>query len=69
MNTKWKPIRTAPHNKFVLTARRSGYVGIDWWLETAQFTAGWHDRWDDIAGDVMEPSPLFWTELPNLPED
>lgn len=64
----WRHINEAPHNQFVLVARRSGYMCLDWEYVTAQLTAGWHDRWDDVSGDMVEPQPLYWQPLPEAPE-
>lgn len=63
----WQPIETAPHNAYVLIAKESGYVGTPWDYRVGMFTAGWHDRWDDVAGDIIEPEPLFWAPLPEPP--
>lgn len=63
----WQPISTAPHNKYVLVATRSGYVGTPWCYDVAQFSAGHHDRWDDISGDGLDGKPEFWSELPIPP--
>ena len=67
----WKPIETAPHNKFVLVACRSGYMTIEWIFRVAQFTEGYHDRWDNEANDALMDSghdPEYWTELPESPK-
>lgn len=72
MQANWKPIETAPHNKFVLVACESGYTTIDWIYRVAQFTAGWHNRWDDEGGDALKDSghiPRYWDELPNAPKE
>jgi hypothetical protein len=63
----WQPIATAPRNKYVLVARDSGYIGYPWCYEVAQFTAGYHDRWDSVSNDAIEPQPLYWCELPTPP--
>ncbi len=70
MKANWKPIGTAPQNKFILVACPSGYLGVDWVYVVAQFTAGYHDRWDDEANDALMDSgykPLYWDSLPNEP--
>jgi hypothetical protein len=69
---KWKPIDTAPENKFILVACKSGYMGIEWIYRVAQFTSGYIDRWDDEGNVALKDighEPLYWTELPNPPED
>ena len=63
----WQPISTAPQNKYVLVATRSGYMGTPWCYDVAQFSAGHHDRWDDVSGDGLDGKPEFWSELPIPP--
>lgn len=65
---KWQPIDTAPKNKFVLVACKSGYLGIKWVYCVAQYTEGYHDRWDDDALMDRGYKPLYWKELPVDPE-
>jgi len=66
----WQPIATAPKNMFILVACKSGYVTIEWIFRVAQFTEGYHDRWDDEGNDALMDSghvPEFWCMLPNNP--
>jgi hypothetical protein len=74
---EWYPIATAPKNQFILVACHSGYVTTKWDVTTrwdyrvAQFTEGYHDRWDDCRNDALMDSglkPLFWCHLPNEPK-
>ncbi len=64
----WQPIATAPKNRFVLVARDSGYITYPWCYEVARFTEGYHDRWDTVGNDAIEPEPTHWCELPTPPE-
>lgn len=63
----WQPISTAPHNKFLLVACRSGYVTTPWCYFVAQFTAGYLDRWDSVSNDGLDGEPEYWSELPVPP--
>lgn len=70
-SNKWLPIDTAPKNKFVLVACKSGYRGLKWVYCAAKYTEGYHDRWDDEASDALMDrgyEPLYWSELPSDPE-
>lgn len=69
---EWKPIGTAPVNTFVLVACRSGYTTLDWTFTTAEFTTGYHERWDDEAHDALADSgyvPEYWCDLPGNPDE
>jgi len=63
-------MESAPENEFVLVACKSGYVTTPWIFRVAQFTEGYHDRWDNEANDALMDNgdvPEFWTELPDPP--
>ena len=69
----WLPIATAPHDKFILVACKSGYVTIKWVFRVAKYDVERRgNHWRDEASDALTDSghvPEFWCELPEAPDD
>ncbi|CAB4161994.1 hypothetical protein UFOVP785_6 [uncultured Caudovirales phage] len=65
----WKPIGTAPCDKYVLVLRSSGMMGISHECLTAYYCIA-KQRWNDISNDSLRDSgspPTHWRPLPPLP--
>lgn len=65
----WRPIDTAPRDKYVLVVRDSGMMGISHECLTAYYCSG-RGRWNDVHNDYLRDSgclPTHWRPLPPLP--
>lgn len=63
----WKSINEAPKGPFILLAKDSGYLTYDWCYEVGRWVEGYRDFWIDVYGDMIEPQPKYWCQLPNEP--
>lgn len=67
----WRPINSAPHNRFVLVLCHSGYSTFPWQLFIARHEPDSHRDgwWSTVSGDRVRrhgPDPEWWAELPVL---
>ncbi len=67
----WLPIASAPHDRFILVACKSGYVTLDWVFRVARYEVERRSKWRDEASDALTDAghvPEFWCELPEEPD-
>lgn len=68
LETNWKPIETAPKDRFILIKLDSGYMSYPVDTMVAQYSTA-YDRWRTVQNDSVTDShtkpPLGWMEMPS----
>lgn len=71
--SEWKPIETAPKDRWILLAFPNRVVAYATWIEDSghlgQFDerSGWFGYWQGY-GFMSMHSPSHWRDLPNAPK-